>query len=297
MNNVIYTGQKFFTFKENSETPSIIRILKIDEKKNIVRYINDNKKKESMTTEELNKYKALKADGIMMFSIVDVSEVQDVIVALSKFPNESGLPYAICRQSIFDFFSNNITKYDDRIYTGVSVSQDTCPANIDFRQVLSCNGVKYNKAIAIYLDDTLDDILGLFRHEKFDKVLADLELTSRINLQHQNKLILGYNKTLRELMKSNNFMYDFRKCFNILEIPSAVQEDAEELNPVNILYIENELKVNIMKTYLIRYTREINLKDIKRNYVLVSSAAENFSKVYIVGYDKTDGEYVPRTLV
>lgn len=296
MGNTIHTGQKFFRFLEGSETPSIIRILKVDQKKNTVRYLSDEKK-ETMTIEELDTYKALRADGIIMFSIVNVSEVQDVIVALSKFPNETGLPYAVCRQSIFDFFSNNTTKYDDRIYTGVSVSQDTCPANIDFKQVMSCNGVEYNKPVAIYLDDTLDDILSLFRHERFDKVLSELEATSKANLQHQNKLILGYNKSLRELMTANNFMYDFRKCFGIMEVPDKVDEESEALSPVNILYLENELKVNIMETYLVKYTREIDLRSIKRNYVLVSSAAENFSSVYIVGYDKADGEYVRRTLV
>lgn len=280
----IHTGSKFFRFIDDSDEPEIIRVLKVNNNKKVVRYLDDAGNKCIMSLSKLDDYKMLKADGMIMFSIVRVGDIDDVIVSLSKVPNESNLPYAVCRQSIFDFFSNNTNGNDNVIFVGVSVSQDTCPANIDFQQILSCNGVEYNKPIVVYIDDTLDDILSLFRHEKFNKVLKDLIEVS--NSTFKDKIVTGYCKSISDLLTDNNFMYDFRKCFNIMEIPGSIDPDDNELSKFNIDFLSNELKENITKTYTIKYTKEIDLKSIVRDYVLVSSASDKFSDVYIVGYDK-----------
>ena len=82
-----------------------------------------------------------------------------------------------------------------------------------------------------------------------------------------------------------------------MEIPFTIDEDSEGLSLENIIYMENEIKANIMETYLIRYTREIDLRTIKRDYKLVTSSSDKYDKVYIVGYDKSDNAYVPRQVI
>ena len=305
MSNTIHTGAKFFRYLDDQEEPEIIRISTADELK--VKYFDKFGKRHTMPYKELaDNYHQLRADGIITFSIVSVNEASDVLVALKALPSESvpmsmradvpsNIPYAICRQSVYDFFSNNMKKTDGAVYVGISVSQDTCPANINFEDMLMCTGLKYNRPVAVYLDDTLEDILMLFNHKKYNDALVQLEAASK--QQFKGKVTLGYNKTLKELLENNNFMYDFRKCFGIVEVPFHIDENTEGLSTENILYLENQLKVNIMETYLIRYTREIDLRTIKRDYLLVSSAADQFSDVYIVGYDVADGVYVPRTTV
>lgn len=305
MSNIIHTGAKFFRFIEGQEEPDIIRISSADEVK--VKYFDKSGKRKTMPYKELvDNYRQLRADGIATFSIVSVGNAPDVLVALKALPTESvpaslradipeSVPYAICRQSVYDFFTNNMKKTDGVVYVGICVSQDTCPANINFNDMLTCTDLKYNRPVAVYLDDTLEDILKLFNHKKYNDALVALESASKY--QFKDKVTLGYNQTLRELLVNNNFMYDFRKCFGITEVPFAIDEESEGLSMDNILFLENELKVNIMETYLIRYTREIDLRSIKRDFILVASAAEEFSKVYIVGYDVADGEYVPRTAV
>lgn len=303
----IHTGAKFFRFIEGQEEPEIIRISTADEIK--VKYFDKSGQRHTMPYKELaDNYRQLRADGIITFSIVSVGEASDVLVALKSLPSETipasmradipnNIPYAVCRQSIFDFFTNNMKKTDGVVYVGVSVNQDTCPANIDFNDMLTCTGLKYNRPVAVYLDDTLEDILKLFNHKKYNDALVALETASKHQPQFKDKAVLGLNKTLKELLVNNNFMYDFRKCFGITEVPFHIDEESEGLSMENIIFLENELKVNIMETYLIRYTREIDLRSIKRDYLLVTSAADKFSKVYIVGYDTADGEYVPRATV
>ena len=218
-----------------------------------------------------------------MFSIVNIGPTKDVVVVLKSFPIEDDLPYAVCRQSISDFFTNNLRKSEIATYVGVCVSRDTCPSNIDFKDVLSCNGIAENMPVAVYIDDSLEDILSLFRQKKYDTVLRNLEIVLKNNMR--DNIVLGCCKTLKELLENHNFMYDFRKCFKIMDLPFAIDEQSQELSIENIQFMSNELKVDIVRTYVIPYSKEIDLKSIKRNYTLAASAVDNYSKIYIVGYD------------
>ena len=283
----IHTGSKFYRFEEGSEKPEVIRIRNVDYEKNIVKYTDSNNKKCKMSYHELTtNYKMLAPDGLISISIVEVEQNPDVIVALKPFPkteadwkNMNNLPYAICRQMVTDFFAlgSSVSDENDIIF-GVSTSQDTCPANIDFNLMLACTNLEFTKMIAIYLDDTLDLILSLFDNTRFDKVFEVLS--------ERYSSVKGVVKSLKDLLVENNFMYDFRKCFKILEIPFEVDEESEGLNEANINYLMSELKVNIIETYVVRYDRTIDTSKIKRDYVLVSSAQENHNKIYLVGYDK-----------
>ena len=280
----IHTGSKFYRYAEGSMEPEVIRIRNIDYDKGIIKYFDSDNNKCKMSYDNLiNKFKMLTPDGLISFSSVQVNENPDVIVALKVFPKKNedldkmtDLPNVICRQMVVDFFANNINP-DDNIL-GVSVSQETCPSNIAFNLLLACSGVYFSKMVAVYLDDTLDIILSLFDNSRFDSVLEEL------NTRYPDTK--GIANSLEVLLRSNNFMYDFRKCFGIIEIPFKVNEDIEGLSAENIEYLSKELKVNILETYLIRYSRTIDISKIKRDYVLVASAQEAFDKVYIVGYDK-----------
>lgn len=286
MMHKIYTGSKFYRFEEGSETPEVIRIRNVDYDKNIVKYTDSNNKKCKINYTELNsKYKMLAPDGLVSISIVQVDQNPDVIVALKAFPKSdkeyntmNNLPYAICRQMVTDFFSLGSSVSEDDIIFGVSVSQDTCPANIDYNLMLACTGLDFNKMIAVYLDDTLDTILSLFDNSRFDKVFE--------SLSEKYHGVKGIVKSLRDLLVENNFMYDFRKCFKIIEIPFSIDEETEGLNSANIDYLMKELKVNIIETYVVRYDRTIDFSKIKRSYVLATSAQENHERVYLIGYDK-----------
>lgn len=296
----IIPGTKFFRYIDGKEDPDVVRIFNINTANNEVKYYDENNKKQKMPYEELiSNYKMLRPDGIIMFSIVELGAVKDVIVSLQSFSIDNckfdkNLPYCVCRQSVYDFFSNMTKSDDSPIYhVGVSVSQDTCPADINFRDMLSCTNILDNRSISIYLDDHIEDILRYINPRKYNEVLRILKQSNISNYGNA----LGYCETLKELLISNNFMYDFRRCFGIMEIPFTVDEESEGLSLENILYMENEIKANIMETYLIRYTREIDLRTIKRDYKLVTSSSDKYDKVYIVGYDKSDNDYVPRQIV
>lgn len=297
----IYSGTKFFRYIDGQEEPEIIRIYnmpKENSKTDKLSYFDSEGNKKRMTiTRLLRDYRMLKVDGFIMFSVVSIGLVPDVVVALQKCDVNDNLPYVICRQGITDVFSTYAHPDEKVQYLGISISRDTCPANVKFEDCMMCTDLKSFKSIAIYLDDTLDDILKMFSNTKFDNILVQFkalneQYSAGDGLKHE-----GYCLTLRELLESNNFMYDFRKCFKIMELPFHIDGELEGLDANNTLFLENELKVNIMETYLIKYSKEINLKEIKRDYTLATSIADGCKDVYIVGYDPADGKYVPRTAI
>lgn len=283
----IFLGDKFYRYIEETDKVEIIRICKI-KNENSFTYITDNGTKCNITkTELLNDYTRLKADATLAFTIVNLQgDMKDVIVAMYKtkdLEDGNNLPYAVCRQNIFDLFTNQVQK-GKTMYFGVSVSVDTIPEDIPFEMTLACNGIAYDNKVSVYMDDTLETILSFVNTSKFDAVLNNLY--TKINKNE----IKGYCNSLKQLLVENDFMYDFLRAFDIHRVDFELEtQENDELDVNQRIIIEEMLKVEMFRTYVLEYSKEVNLKEIKRSYILVS---DKNKKLYIVGYDK--GEYINR---
>jgi len=281
----INLGDKFYKVLED-EKVEIIRVIKV--KSNSIIVVNEKKEKISMTEADLGDWTKLTPDAYITFSIVTLEmNMKDVIVSIHRKKDlEEGieLPYAACRQNILDIFANQVIK-DDTYYIGCSLSQDTCPPDVDYRVIVACNDINRMYMVSAYIDDTLDDWFEIIPYKKFDEVLGNIYGSiGNANLD-------GYSKTLRELLEVNCFMYDFHKGFNIDEVPFEVKYDpiTLELESTQVRYLEDLYKNEMFRTYVIPYTKEISLSKIQRYYVLISDTA---NKLYIVAYDR--GEYINR---
>ena len=280
----LYTGSKFYRYNDGCEQPEVIRVSNVDYDKKIVKYFDaDGNKCKCSYDSLIRDYKMLAPDGAISFSVVSVNDSKDVIVAIKAFSKtkedfarDNNLPYAICRQMVMDVFSANVDT--ENLILGVSMSQDTCPANVDFNLMFACTGLDYTRMVNVYLDDTLNTILNLFDNRIFDKVLEEL--------CHNNPNVQGMCISLANLLTENNFMYDFRKCFKIMELPFTIDIETEGLSPENTDFLSKELKVDILETYVVEYSRTIDTTKFKRDFIIATSAQEGFNKVYIVGYDK-----------
>lgn len=285
--NKTLVGQKLYKTLENGSI-YIIRVLR---RQNETTYgcIDEKGKKLKITEEEMKQYTKLKPDGYVTFSIVNLdNNIKDVIVAVHRqkdVEQNIQIPYAVCRQSIMDVFSNQV-RNSYITYIGVSVNIENIPEGVDYRMVLACNSVEYATMISVYLDDTLDEILSLLnKQEKFDMILNHLAN----NIKQER--VFGYCKSLKQLLIENNFMYDFLRSFNIHQVDfTTIINNGYTLNPEQRVYLEDLLKIEMFETYVVKYTKEIDLNKIKRNHVLIS---DKNNDIYIIAYDK--GEYLNRT--
>ena len=276
---------KFYKVNED-DSIEFLRLIKV---KNADSYVllNSEKERIKLTEDELSKYVKLRPDGYINYSIVSLDAgIRDVIVSMFKredIENGDAIPYCICRQNIFDLFTHNFTQNNTVQFVGCSVSKDTCPADIDYKMIMGCNAIIDNINVSMYVDDTLDDLLEPINVLNFNSVLFKNYIKNKSVSQP------GYCKTLKELLHINNFMYDVLKAFNIIKVPFIVEYD-ENSNEIDInqrKFLENYFKVEMFKTFVIPFTKEIDLKKIERDHIIIS---DDSNIIFIVLYDK--GEHL-----
>lgn len=281
MKNSVYKGLKYYTYNENHEL--VVLRLKRIKNDNLYIMLDKDNNEIRLNREEFGKYIKLNQDGFVTFSRVALEQgIEDVIVSLHRKEDLSSTntPYAVCRQNIFDIFTNQINRDENMMYVGVSVSKDTCPVDVDYNITLACNGVLESDIVNIYLDDSLEDIMRFVNPVNYDSVLR--RLYDDIG---NSKTVSGYCKSLEELLIENDFMQDFHRAFKVIELKSVIKDNNINIEQLYMLW--DILKSKISNVFTIPYGKDIDLTKIERDYSLV---CDNSNKVYILAYDK--GEYV-----
>lgn len=282
-------GDKFYKHDEEGNL-LLGRITKMRNSESVEFTLEDTKEKLVMTKQcVLDNYTKLRPDGYVNFAIVNTQEdIKDLMITLYRrkdLDNKESIPYAVCRQNVMDVFINHLqSKQDKNIYVGLSINRDNVPENISYHTILACNGIVHSDMISVYIDDTEDIILSLVKHRKYDEALCIL------NNQISNPYIQGKCTSLVQLVKENKFMFDFCSAFDILKVDFELEvSDNFELYPAHREALEDMLKCEMFKTYVLDYRKDINLKELQREYKLVSDVND---KLYVVAYDK--GEYINR---
>ena len=243
-----------------------------------------------------NNYTKLKPDGYLTFSIVSTGNTTtDVMVTISSNKDileGIQLPYAVCRQGAIDLFAKQLSP-DNMDYVGISVSRDTCPADVDFANFFACNGVIYSEVMSYYIGNNLKDCLKLIKKKsRFNETLEDNFNKHCLYLANNNKYIAdiykdkeevdGYCKTLDKLLLLNNFSYDVNSAFGIISTDLAEDDFSEDTLSSKAMDILGALlRVEIGKSLVIKYDKDIDLSKIKRNYCLISDIN---NCVYVVAY-------------
>lgn len=303
--NKITLGTRYYNWTDDGKINEVKIIKLLGEDKCRCKYTIGPKTGELIELDNSDikdNYTMLTPDGYITFNIAVMggTDIRDVIIFLTKqsdIINGDTIPYCVCRQSVNDLF----TAAEQKQYFGISVSKDTCPADVDYSNYLACNGVEKFEVVSIYIGDKLADILKLFKHRDFDNTLYTLfmarckyissNIKYIINQNMKKKYLDGYCKTLNDLITINNFEYDFYRAFNIIPINDDLSSHIEDECPAEIVnFLKGITRRNIDKSIVIKYDKSIDLSKIERKYVLV---ADNNKDVYIVAYTDTGVYQVP----
>ena len=195
-------------------------------------------------------------------------------------------PVIILRQDIYSYLKNPLAM-DGKIYVGDCLTQYTMPNGEKLMAVNDFDHVEFDHAIRLYVDDTLDDIFSIIPksvQKKFNKVLE--KLTKRL----ENKLIVGYCHTLRELFEDNKFIDAYRSIFNITQVDFPIILGKESynkdgdliLNHRQVKRIEDMLRKNITDIRVIKYDYDIDIKEIVSfDHILVSDSTQ---EIFLIAY-------------
>lgn len=284
----ITVGDKYYKVLED-DSVDIFRVTKvIQDKIRVTRGINNKK----VTLDYFKDYTKINPDGFIFFNVVNMGptevEGQDVLITLNRkedIKKHNGVPYMACRQNIFDLYSNPTNNTNNTIL-GMSMTVDTVPEGSKYEDILACYGIEYYEKVAIYLEDSLDDILSLVHDpSRFNKVLW------KIYNGMKDSEFTGLSKDLKELVNTTHFEFDFKRSFNIHQVDFRVSINIADnsLYHTTKCHIEDIIKEEIVDSYVLPYDKEINLSAIERKYILVS---DMYKDLYVIAYDS--GEYVNR---
>lgn len=240
-------------------------------------------------------YVKLSPDGMILFNIVKVNEyLKDVMVTLLTTKNldlGNNIPTVVCRQCVLDLFAKQFSP-NHVDYVGLSISQETCPADVEFENFLACESIEDTLIIEYYIGDKLDDILSLFKHDKFDNTLIGIFLDHCKGLERTNKGLAdyfrrkgeanGYVQSLTRLLELNNFTYDLYRAFDIIPTTLQSEDFSDGVLSLNAQAVLSDiLRVKIQKSLVLKYDKSIDLNKIAKKYCLVS---DNNDDVYVVAY-------------
>lgn len=320
MNNVnLFKNTRYYKWID-TESIEEVRIIKIQNSDTVsVAFTKGPRfgEKEKLNAQYLlDNYTKLKPDGFLTFNIVSLKDtLKDVIVTVTRETDvELGktIPYAVCRQCVVDLFAKQLSP-DNVDYAGISISQDTCPADVDFSNYFACDKILSSEVVSFYIGDKISNILHILKDkDEYDSILDNLHLDHCKYLAGNNKFITesyrrkkeidGYCTTLDDLLRMNNFEYDLETAFGVIPLDLEYLKDdgsgiammdkvsnSATLSPLGKELLSSILLLQIDKSIVLKFDKDIDLSAIKRKYCLITDKDYN---VYLVAYT-ISGKYHP----
>ena len=318
-----YLGYKFFKNKEGSDTDvNLVRITGISDYNNEITITDlDTNKSSKVKFEDLKSYTPLEPVGFVSFSKVGMKDKngrmnKDIIVSLYRMLDiklNINEPYAICRQSINDFFYAIIAPNPDHELAGVCCSRENCPEGMPYYAMAACDEVEDFTIVNFYLDDTILNLLDFINKDKYDKVLNALYVDHMRSLNpaysvkgDQRKSHDGWCRNLEMLLTENNVQTDMDAMRNITSVDFDVEEyldkkvekddiEVNYLKPELLKFISNTFRINIKPNAMaLKFDVDIDLGDFNNiNYVLIR---DNKNNTYVISY-VLDGEFREAELI
>ena len=303
MPNKLYVGAIYY--KEEGDTIETLRVINDKDPNNVKCSVNGTLKRKRVTIDQLETdYNRLAPHGVVYFNTAKVGNIEDVIVMMYRnkdIENNESTPYLVCRQNITDIFSNTINPDYKNLIAGCAVSKITIPEGINMDMLLACDGIGLSQGVCVYMDDTLNTILSFIKSKPYDNILYNLfyehvkyKYPDEINTNMKYTLLDGYSKTLKDLLRDNEFEYEFNIGFGIYTIDHISISNAEEqlgsLSLFNKMEIGSMIGKNLGKVFLMRYDKDIDLKEINRDYILFKDMGNT---MYILVYESLGDIPIP----
>lgn len=272
-------GQIYYTEMDDGEL-DIVRIHSNHNGLVVSKGIN----KTRVSDDFLDEYTPLNPDGRLFLNIVNMGPTEDhgqdtVIVLIKEEDIFDGNyePYAVCRQNIYDEYSNPFNR-DNKEILGMSMNRDNVPRNATFSDMISSYNVVYSEQIFIYMNDNIDIIISMINDiSKYNSVLFKIYKTL------SGPQYGGLSKSLTSLLRDTNFNYDIKQAFNITIIDDILKIKDGILSDESRVLLESIFKIEMFQAYAMKYNYELDLSNIKRDYKLIE---DKIGDLYVVGFDR-----------
>lgn len=313
-------GNIYYRYDEEKEDNEVLRIVKILNEKEVSVSNEDTHTIKRMELKELQKdYEKLVSHAILTITEVAIGSnangtlIRDVVIMV--FRNEVNMdeinsdttPDIVCRQGITDIFYEPFCNEGENPMAGISVSKETIPSGYDMDMIRHCDEVLDYKIVNLYRKDTIDTILYLIEKgssDKWDTIILNMMKAKYDSDRQKNPFLpadlpkdpyYGYCHTLRELLVTNNFMYDFYYLLGITKVTFEIPFNPElKENPLpddQRIALQEIYEMNMCKTLVVPFDYDIDLERVKVPYVLAMDATDT---LYFIAFTRSETEYVKK---
>lgn len=241
-----------------------VRVKKVKNENCFVVY-DTNDEEFTLNREEIKEYTKLRPNGYISISCVGLEHgLRDVIVSYYKredIDKDGKIPYIICRQNMIDIFNMG-----SRSVMGATVSQSNCPKGIDFKSLIVARSVESIENISYYVGDSLDDILKPVNTLNCDDLLKE----NKERAEAEEETPPGFCETVRELLDTNQFLFEVLLANNVYQIPHKIETDENGKLDDKTKVVVEKLFSDIPNPILIEYDNTINTSKIKRDFYMLS---------------------------
>jgi len=289
------------------------KVYKYDDDKNIIMYRYFGNKdgsmllklikgpktepKRLMSTEDgLNEdgFLILNADAFMNIMITSTTFeekiIKDVYACVHKGQSllTSNDPDLVVKQNCVSTAKNMFSIMGGDVYIGDCLTKDTLPTpDMKISDMFDYKAIDYGYSIALYLEDTVGDIMGCINKETLDKVEEALE-EIRVGLR-ETPQIKGCSKDFQSLLNDNGFMTAYRSIFNITQLDFVIDIGVNHNSEGDIVFnkkqhklFEEFLRQHVTIDIILKYDKDIDIANIiTRTHGMFS---DKNGEIYLIAY-------------
>lgn len=252
----------------------------------------DSGEKVNITKQDLlDRYIRLIPDAFMNIMITDLDVAPDVYLCINKSTNLNNgkkEPDIILRQNVYSPYSDafNITP---KISIGACITENICSGETTMASFMEFDKIKYSDSVALYVDDTVDDIINIINPRTIKHINSALQ---RISYKYSSMpYIEGCTDNIKSLMEDTNFIFYYRNIFNILQLDWQIDIGKESYNDNGDLAFndkqqkrfEDEIRKFICNIKVIKYDKDIDIsRVVSYTHTMVSDITQT---IYLIAYD------------
>lgn len=225
------------------------------------------------------------------YSNIEDNDVYFCVNRSCDLVHGSTIPSLLLRQNIYSRFKNQFATNND-IYVGDCLTIVNSEKN-DIKESMTFKEIKKSYSIAMYIDDTVDDIIECIS-SKFKKEINTLLKKLKDNAMSNIK---GFNDNIESLLEENDFIGNYYSLFNITKIDFPIILGKESYNDEGDIIlndkqhkaIEDLLRKYITNIKVIKYDKDIDIsKIVSIDHVMV---CDSNNEIFLIAYECT-GYYV-----
>jgi len=288
-----FIGTKFQTYEDGES--KIRRIFRIrDGEHYVLKEDGSDVNKIISGSNLLDKYVRIDPDAFLNIMItkepdptsnIDVEDVYFCVNRMSDIANGIKEPALILRQNYYSTRKNMLGDMSS-IYIGDCLTVTTASKD-DIKEMMSFTKIVKQESIAIYLTDSVDDILKLIPN----KLRKDINATLAMIKSYLPSMVKGVSNTVEELLADNEFMYNLMSIFNICDIqfPIILGKESYDtdgniiLNNKQMNKLQHVLMRYIDNVKIIKYDKDIDIsKIVSLQHVVVK---DSNNEIFLIAYE------------